>query len=761
MTIYRGIYTDTETNAANENIQAVKRLDIIDTAGNPYNIVVTSEVVGPNITFTFTFDTLPANATGTSIGYSSDGGINWLSNTGGVVSPRTLTVPFSAYLLTFTIQTPTGNIYWSNEDTIVPLEMTDDPVRDIVIDNDEDKFTTIRSRQFGINIYSSNTISINTFSIGADDRFKVNYYIDDVLNFTGFLSMGDISQEFMPDPNVISMIAVDGLGFLNDIPLTNFDGDTPQNENAIIDYLLWALSKTGLQLNLRACFNIREVTAQDLNNDATGIGHFYKWCYLDAKTFEDEVGTCINCYDVISYILGEEAFIFQYLGEWRIQRVDEMEHGLLVGTWFQWNYQGNFLGKYNETHEGSIGIDDSYSWMNDDCLMTNDRLVKESRLTYRYELPEEIPCNIDFERGDAIDDSGSERTFELDCWEKKRENYPTSGLIPATVSIYVQRIYVNDYEKERYVVIPYAAVSSNLILSSNIYVNEKDKFSIGMSRRLSSDVSGSGFYRDNGMQVRLIGDDGTYWTLQGETSAGDTLEWVQSDSDFLTNNKYFWFEGDVDRDMTEPESLYGSTESPPIPVAGYIQLLAHQTHQASWNRDTYIDSVSFTYIPYINGSYQVYTGQQHIVAQTENTRNIRDKEVKISDSPARLYKGALLIADSPNYVLAGLFYNAATEPDGPVYPKPYGEIQAFDVWNQYNRTMVKFDGTVDKSNPAPTMVNKWFMTDPHPNSNNRIFLLLHYEYDTHLCEWTGVFIEVSNSIINKQYTGNSFKYLTK
>ena len=121
---------------------------------------------------------------------------------------------------------------------------------------------------------------------------------------------------------------------------------------------------------------------------------------------------------------------------------------------------------------------------------------------------------------------------------------------------------MNDYEKERYVVIPYAAVSSNLILSSNIYVNEKDKFSIGMSRRLSSDVSGSGFYRDNGMQVRLIGDDGTYWTLQGETSAGDTLEWVQSDSDFLTNNKYFWFEGDVDRDMTEPESLYGVRNLP-------------------------------------------------------------------------------------------------------------------------------------------------------------------------------------------------------
>jgi len=761
MTIYRGIYTDIETNAANENIQAVKRLDIIDTAGNPYNIVVTSEVVGPNITFTFTFDTLPANATGTSIGYSSDGGINWLSNTGGVVSPRTLTVPFSAYLLTFTIQTPTGNIYWSNEDTTVPLEMTDDPVRDIVIDNDEDKFTTIRSRQLGINIYSSNTISINTFSIGADDRFKVNYYIDDVLNFTGFLSMGDISQEFMPDPNVISMIAVDGLGFLNDIPLTNFDGDTPQNENAIIDYLLWALSKTGLQLNLRACFNIREVTAQDLNNDATGIGHFYKWCYLDAKTFEDEVGTCINCYDVISYILGEEAFIFQYLGEWRIQRVDEMEHGLLVGTWFQWNYQGNFLGKYNETHEGSIGIDDSYSWMNDDCLMTNDRLVKESRLTYRYELPEEIPCNIDFERGDAIDDSGSERTYELDCWTLRAGVPGYYSSINGT-TVYIQRVFnANDREIAKYVVLTprttFETSSINdatYIESSPIYINEGDKFNTSCDFDLGNI---SGLLRL--FRVVLNGDDGSWWIL-GEDTEGDGIhKWF--DTSLWTVNSA---KGKIAVAASDGGWQSINWSAPPAPVSGNVYLWMNQLYQINapeYSINVWYSSLTFEYIPLINGSYQVYTGQQHIVAQTENTRNIRDKEVKISDSPARLYKGALLIADSPNYVLAGLFYNAATEPDGPVYPKPYGEIQAFDVWNQYNRTMVKFDGTVDKSNPAPTMVNKWFMTDPHPNSNNRIFLLLHYEYDTHLCEWTGVFIEVSNSIINKQYTGNSFKYLTK
>lgn len=276
MIIYRGLYKNVETNPlTNANEQTTNRIDIIDTESNPFNIEVTSEVVGPNIVFTFTFDPLPAAATGTAIGYSSDGGVTWSSSTGGVTSPRTLTVPFSAYLLTFTIHLPTGNLYWSQEDTIIELEMTDDPCRDSVIDNSESKDTVIRARQLDIQIFSSNDISIDTFSEGGDNRFKVNRYINDVLHFTGWLSMGDESQQILPDPNVINLIAVDGLGFLSEIPLTDFDGNNPENPNIILDYLLWALGGTGLKLNLRAMFNIREVTAVDLNSDATGVGHMF------------------------------------------------------------------------------------------------------------------------------------------------------------------------------------------------------------------------------------------------------------------------------------------------------------------------------------------------------------------------------------------------------------------------------------------------------------------------------------------------------
>jgi len=777
MIIYRGTYTDQAADpVTNELTAQVKRLDITDTESNPYDIQYFGTPVGPNTLFTFVFNPLPATATSTAIVWSDDAGVTWNTVAGTIANPQTITLPTGpAYIFQFIVYFSAGGpITWNSEDTIITLEMTDDPVRVIVIDNSEDKFTPIRAKQLAIQIFSSNDISINTFADGGDNRFKAEWYIEDVLHFVGWLSLGDLRQEFLPDPNIINLTAVDGLGFLSDIPLTDRDGMVPQNEQLLLDFLLWALYQTGHQLNLKMCFNIREETVSNLNDDDDGLGHFMRSQFVDTKTFEDNVGTCINCYDVITRILGNECFLSQHLGEWVIMRVDEMEHGLASNTFYKWRFDGEFIEKTTELFSQSVGIGSEHSWMDERQEVSIERLNKEVQLDYKYDLPQEIICNIDFERGDFVadladvtEDAGEPgeityqvKSYDLDCWEKNRENFPTSGLISATVPINIIRYFVNDYERRRFVVIPHAAVSSNLIRSSNIPVNKGDKITVAMSRRLSADVSGSGFYRDNGMQVRLYGIDGTFWTLQGETSIGDTLLWVESDSDFLTNNKYLWFEGDISRDMTESESLYGSTESPAIPVEGYIQILAHQSHQSGWNRDTYILSVSVELSAFINGGYKKYTGQRQIARQDVATRNIRKDVVYISDSPHPAFKGALKKFNGTGYQLSGRFYNAAQEPDGPVFLKPFGEIQVYDVWNQYNRNMSRFEGTVDHDIPPPSMINRYLVTDTHPNADNRLFLLLHYDYDSHLCEWQAFFMEVSNSVINKQYLGHDFKYLT-
>ena len=140
------------------------------------------------------------------------------------------------------------------------------------------------------------------------------------------------------------------------------------------------------------------------------------------------------------------------------------------------------------------------------------------------------------------------------------------------------------------------------------------------------------------------------------------------------------------------------------------------------------------------------------------TRDIKEEQVFISDSPKKLFKGALLIDNGTDFVTTNRFYNAAVAGSSVM---PYGQIQLFDNWNQLNRVMVYFDGTVDKTDPLPDLMDKFTLTDINQLTTGRIFILLHYEMDNHLCEWTTYFIEVANSGIVKVTTGSNFKYITE
>lgn len=773
---YHGEFVNTETNAANENIQKLIEVYIEDTEAadpNPYNInyeVLPGTTPGTLLIRVF-FNNLTVEILDTTLQYSIDNGANWVTATTGLTSPHEVEIPDGlgpyAYLyrLVMNYADPADDeiFYLDSLDTQTEeIEMAETPVKISVIDNNEDKFTPIRAKQAEIQIFSSNSISISTFATGGDNRWKVTIYSNFVPVFIGFLSISDLSQEFMPDPNIITLIATDGLGFLNDIPLTDFDGNTPQNENDILSYLLWSLNKTGLELNLAATFNIREETAIAIDVDTTAAGHFFKYCFLDAKTFEAEIGECENCYDVISKILGREACLFQNQGEWRIVRIDEMDFGIDYYT-VRWIYTGELSYIETEVKEKSLGVGSEYSWMNDDAIVGLVRPVKELRLTYNYELPAEIPCNIDFSRGDFIADlpdstiegeTIKNKSYVLDCWDKLWSNTSTDD--PQTTGIYIQRSFsVNDYELERFLVLEFISGRFTFVMSEAIPVTIKDKFTLDVQRRLSGDISGSGFYRDNHIQVRLYGNDGTFWTFRSKTSASDVSLWRECDSTFRTNQSFFSIEGDLDEDLTETKTLYDG-EATPIPVSGYIKILLYRTSLVTSSRDTYINC-KFEYIPFINGSYQKYKGQQQIMTNGE-TRDIKEEQVFISDSPKKLFKGALLIDNGTDFVTTNRFYNAAVAGSSVM---PYGQIQLFDNWNQLNRVMVYFDGTVDKTDPLPDLMDKFTLTDINQLTTGRIFILLHYEMDKHLCEWTTYFIEVANSGIVKVTTGSNFKYITE
>ena len=659
---------------------------------------------------------------------------------------------------------------------IIELEGAGTPCRPTVIDNNEDPFTVIRAQQLTIQFNSDANTNASTFMSGSDNRWLVHYYLGDNTNtiFKGYLVIDDIGEDFLPYPNIVTLTANDGLGLLKDIKLVNADGDNPSGYHRISDYLTWALRQTGLELDMRVAFNIkRSDLISDISIPNTVAQHFFYTTYLEAKTFEDEIGTSIDCYTSIEQILGEEACLFQMWGKWWILRIDEVEEtrGLYISSF---DSSGSFIENLGEIDfVKEIGITEDIFFSQGATSVTGSRPNKYVRLNYDYETPREVPCNIDFSRGTLVSETPTRKIYTLECWDRLYKD--GTGDHPSAANIHLYVDYVGGYEVNRYLVFFDNGVF-NFIMSEGIPVHQGDECEINVDRRMESDHATAGI--DNCVQLRLYGDDGTFWTHHGKNGGASpdsqVAYWVACDSLFQTNQKFHGFEVADDYDDTESTSLY-SGEVGPIPVNGTIKMLIYTSALWGGTEDTYIENASFTYRPYINGSFEKHTGQYHKVSQTPAAGDYkakREKRVYIGESPKKLFKGALFEFDGSNYILVDDFYNAAVFPGGPPssdYIHPYGEIQVFDVWNQFNREMRVVQGTMqgldlDKTKltfPYPAhLINKYRLTDTSLHSTNKQFILLSYDQEHHSGGWTGVLREVFDTTRSKQYLGHEFKYST-
>jgi hypothetical protein len=729
-------------------------------------------------------------------------------------------------------------------ETITDLTASSDPLHISTVDNSEDKFTPIKALQATIAFNSDDTHSLSTFADApiptggtdpGDPRWEVKITISDRVIFTGFLNIDDCSSPFMPAPEVVVLTANDGLGTLKDKPLTDFSDVTPRNYNKIIDYLAWCLSKTGQNLNINCLFNIREA-----NNKGK---HFFESCYLWAKTFEEEIGTCEDCYSVLENTFREEAFITQRNGEWWIVRIDDLgdENTRYISTF---DSKGVLVNEWTSDHAKTIqrGTDIYFSQESTDVATKRPHeFVKE---TYNFEYPREIVDNIDFSRDDET--PYFTENFTEDGVAKIRKRYKITdwalfkefaGLSTSSATAYIERIFQGEYEKERYIGITPTTGGYYYIQSNPVEVHEQDKFTFSVDARYSADFGSSGHYTRQTAQIRLYAEDGTYWTLEGGIQTAPTVEWKQTGAGFNTNNGYIWVEGSQADDQTNWMSA--TVEAPPVPRDGYLVIQLLHTDNQTLTR--YFQNLNFDYTPYINGSYAKYSALYHKVSRDIKYTSVRDEDVKISDGIKKLFKGALFTANyfglftaTAQFVeLFGGYYivftgnyqssltstqtirvNGSTLNDGSynilevqysgtyttikvnnrvvpetisvnvdrvrfaltdqfynyqVYPASvptdavhrYAHIQAFDVWNQHRNTLRKFDftaqgltsGAVDGQGMAdlPHLMYRYTLGDTSNHTTNRFFMLLNFDWDLRLCEWTGSMIEVYKTDVGKYY----------
>lgn len=545
------------------------------------------------------------------------------------------------------------------EQVPIGLQLTDDPCRIAWVNNDEDPFPPIIGSECTIQVYTAPGISISTFAYGADDRFKVHIYQVEELSTTtiwrGILSTADCRQEFMPDPNVLTLIATDGLGLLNDIELTDFDDNTPQWEHPIVDFIAYAISKKGWDSNINVIMNVRHEDDDTLNSDSTGAGHFYKAQWLDARTFEDEVGTCHNCYEALEKILKDNCTLFQHLGEMWIRRTDEVEYGHNFYV-FTFDSEGNFLSKTEITRELTIGVDLPHAWMNDDAEIALERLFKQVNETFRYTKFLETVCNIDISRGNNPDPAGTtvgeETEGDPECmpyYSESLTGFFTDLDQPPLADGKLKIIYDFGLEQERY--LSAEAVTRRHYFKLQAFpVAQGDKLTFSVDTRTDTSVALTTVFP---VHILLIANDGSYYVWDYDEASG-TNQWVSviAASGWFLNNWSFNRTGDTSTDWRGI-----SATSHPAPEAGkvYIRLV-----QASTGFEMWFQNISLEILPFINGSYRAVTGHMHTVAQDASTRNKRDNEVFMNDGPSAAYKGVLLRPQQGASIFSGTVNFAST-----------------------------------------------------------------------------------------------------
>lgn len=666
--------------------------------------------------------------------------------------------------------------FW--ETNYIDIEPAGDPFHLSTIDNEESKLSPIKATQATLRFLSTNQVNLNTFIDGTDDRWKVNIVAGNSDIFSGFLVIDDMDEDFNFVPNEVTLVAIDGLGTLKDVPLTKPDGSTPrwteesEGKYKIIEFIAWALQKTGLKLDIMLADNLFEESYPNLPA--------FDNIYLDAKTFEgNEIGVCEDCYSVLEKILTDGYFIKQWRNQWWILRQDEYETRTF--SYFRFDYDGVYQNRLGGLELNRlIAQGEEYSLFNiehvdDGTYVKGQRKYKEIKESFNYEYPLEIVDNINFARGKWLSPvivppktvenvSWDGQAFNLDDWTI------TNTIKPTTAHADIRRYFYDDDEKERYMRVTPADSSAtpwDYVKAHPIPVHQMDKVTLSVNFRLEENVTGGAKQGQYIFTIYLISDAGRVFMYEQ-----DTKSWKDFPSltglNFGTLHE--WDSATIDESF---EWQTHAIELPPFPRSGDLTIgLFNGRTWSSDARTIHYANLQVNYQPYINASYSEYTGQYHRVYSTDDFKAKREQVVYLSDSPKKLFKGALWKRNElGKFILAGKWYNGAVFPDGvpdAIYLHSRGRTQAFEVWNQHNRTFIIIDAQLQGlettsdivNNGLPDLVHKWVMGDASVNTNNKYFLLLHYDMDFYKCEWKGYFVEVFDTTKEKEYSAPyEFKYI--
>lgn len=511
--------------------------------------------------------------------------------------------------------------------------------------------------------------------------------------------------------------------------------------------------------------SIYNVTFTDASSEAHLFDH-----YLEALTFEDDINTCISPYEVLERILGYGMTLFYYREAWWIVRHAERYSSPMRA--YLYNEYGDFAGTDEITIESNFGRSEQHWFANAATIKKPSRPIGLSKVTYKYEYPREIVCNIDFTRGEVtvppdMSSPSSIGQYSPECWQLDRL-YEQS----INSSFYIRKLFEYGYIKNASLAItPASATNTPFTFAKpvkGIPIRAGDKIDISVNYRFENNFGdGEGTVTYFPIRIWAVANDGKIWHWWNTATPGQPETFFWQNPDDWSIDPFTQYERLIpdyinlgDTDESEDRSISVNLSSIPVDAEVFIGLnQMHQGNDSGDNQSVFFSGLSVTYIPINNGSYQLYNGETHKVTRSQQGYlSKQDLEVFIADSIKPLFKGAIFFLHEDGYYLTTRWFQYGNNSN----PKPFLWWMVFDIWNQYKNEVTVLEYEAQGVGPVPPWtIDKVQVTDADILTVDRLFEIITFETDLRLCSMRGTMPEIYR--ISEGYTYNDtyeFKYIT-
>lgn len=520
------------------------------------------------------------------------------------------------------------------------------------LNNDDDRFSPIISKEcnLSIRILKGELLTIADFLASEEDEWRVIVKRELELPpiFDGYLLVEDSNQPLVQPgdaPFNLQLRASDGLPLLKGVNLKMVDDTVFRNLNPITDYIGHILYVVNPNISFRVYTDIYHISMDETvcSLEQTSIS---------ALTFKKDGGGFEDCYTVLEAILSSLGMrLFYENGYWNLVNIAQYKNS----AGFNWHeyklIDGLVQHQDSLNHElliAKIGKSEVIQAINKDATIYYKVATKSVKKTFTYQIPKELICNQELKEGTKVpsESTPTSDSFTPDCFLSSRS--PIAVVATEKDFFITTQFDEYSYEKDRYLRIPKEIVTT-YIHSSRFYVHEKDDISFSVDVKvLAPEVTNNiGVY-----YVLLRGDDGTIWVISDDQSPnGSELFWQQTSITNLHPVRIDIPAGQAKEWTTvtaQPTRANPDNGRKTVPVNGEIQLILIQINQGNpfITNETHFKNIEINYDPYIKNSYRPTLGDYNIYDQNKNKSRTIDEQVRISDSPKNIIRGALFIEDT-------------------------------------------------------------------------------------------------------------------